>query len=48
MPAELDSQRAIYARKPAWHGLGVVKEEGWFSAEEALAVLNPNNEPIRK
>lgn len=45
---EIDNQRAIYARKPAWHRLGVVKESGWFNAEEALAVLNPNNEPIRK
>lgn len=48
MAHEIDNNRAIYARKPAWHGLGVVKEDGWFTAEEALAVLNPDNEPIRK
>lgn len=48
MPHEIDNNRAIYARKPAWHGLGVVKNDGWFSADEALAVLNPNSEPIRK
>lgn len=51
-PHEIDSgesgARAIYARKPAWHRLGVVKEDGWFTAEEALAVLIPNNEPIRQ
>lgn len=40
--------RAIYARRPAWHKLGTVKEDGWFTAEEALEVLNPNKEPVRK
>src|SRR4051812_31304810 len=48
MSHELDGERAIYARKPAWHRLGTVKEDGWFTAEEALAVLNPDGEPIRK
>jgi phage/plasmid-like protein (TIGR03299 family) len=52
MAHEIDGQgknaRAIYARKPAWHSLGTVKEDGWFTAEEALAVLNPNSEPVRK
>lgn len=48
MPAEIDKDRAIYARTPAWHKIGTVKEDGWFTAEEALKVLNPNNEPIFK
>lgn len=48
MPHEVDGNRALYARTPAWHHLGKVKEGGWFTAEEALAVLNPNNEPVRK
>lgn len=52
MSHEIDGKgkdaRAIYARKPAWHHLGTVKEDGWFSADEALDVLNPNKEPIRK
>lgn len=48
MAHEIDGQRAIYARKPAWHQLGTVKQDGWFTAEEALEVLNPNKEPIRK
>lgn len=52
MPHEIDEgatgARAIYARKPAWHGLGVVKEDGWFTAAEALSVLNPNSDPIIK
>lgn len=48
MPAEVDGNKAMYARKAAWHGIGTVKLDGWFTAEEALAVLNPTNEPIRK
>lgn len=48
MPAEIDGTKAVYARKPAWHRIGTVKEEGWFTAEEAIAVLNPTGEPIRK
>jgi hypothetical protein len=48
MPAEVDGDRAIYAIKPAWHGIGTVVKEGTFTAERALAVLNPSGEPIRK
>lgn len=47
MPANIDQNRAVYARKPAWHGLGSVLDDT-FTAEEALRVLNPNNEPVRK
>jgi len=36
MAHEIDANRsAMYARKPAWHKLGVVKD-GWFTADEAL------------
>lgn len=38
----------MYARTPAWHRIGTVKEDGFFTAEEAIAVLNPTGEPIRK
>lgn len=48
MPAELDGNKAIYATKPAWHNIGTVVKEGTFTAERALAVLNPSGEPIRK
>lgn len=48
MPADIDNDRAIYARTPAWHKIGHVNEAGWFTAEDALKVLNPNNEPIIK
>lgn len=48
MGHEIDGNRAIYAKRPAWHRIGHVKESGWFTAEEALAVLNPDKEPIRK
>lgn len=46
MPAEVD--KAIYARDPAWHGLGEVVKEGTFTAARAIATLNPSGEPIRK
>lgn len=48
MPAEVDGNKAIYAIDPAWHGIGTVVKEGTFTAERALAVLNPSGEPIRK
>jgi phage/plasmid-like protein (TIGR03299 family) len=48
MPANVDGTKAAYARKPAWHGIGTVKEEGMMSAAECLAVLNPSGESIRK
>lgn len=48
MPAEVDGTKAIYAVKPAWHNIGTVVKDGTFTAERALAVLNPSGEPIRK
>lgn len=48
MSHEIDGNRAIYSRTPAWHRLGVVKDDGWMTADECLAQLNPNNEPVRK
>lgn len=48
MPHMIDGDRALYAKKPAWHRIGHVKEDGWFNSAEALAVLNPDKEPIRK
>jgi phage/plasmid-like protein (TIGR03299 family) len=48
VPADIDGSKAAYARKPAWHGIGTVKEEGMMTAEECIAVLNPSGEPIRK
>lgn len=36
MPHEIDGNKsAIFARTPAWHGLGVVKDN-WFTSAEAL------------
>jgi phage/plasmid-like protein (TIGR03299 family) len=40
---EIDGKLAVYARVPAWHQIGTVYEDV-FSAEEAMAVLNPLNE----
>lgn len=48
MPAEIDGDRAMYAKMPAWHRIGKVKADGFFTSEEALAQLNPNKEPVRK
>jgi len=45
---EIDGDRAIYARDPAWHGLGVVKMDGWMTADECLLALNPSDELVRK
>lgn len=46
MPHQVD--RALYARKPGWHGMGTVKEEGMFSAREALHELDPDSYGTRK
>jgi phage/plasmid-like protein (TIGR03299 family) len=43
MAHEIDGKLAVYARTPAWHGIGVVTAD-LFTAEEALTVLNPNAE----
>lgn len=47
MPAEVDGSKAVYAKTPAWHRIGTVLTDT-FTADEALAVLNPDKEPIRK
>lgn len=48
MPADVDGSKAAYGlRKPAWHGLGSVFD-GYMTAEQCLAVLNPTGEPVRK
>lgn len=47
MPAEIDGTKAVYAKTPAWHRIGSVLDDV-FTADEALAVLNPTSEPIRK
>lgn len=52
MPAEVEN--AIYAKSPAWHHLGQVKQatvenpNGWFTAAEALRVIDPLNAPVQK
>lgn len=49
MPHEVDGSKAVYARTPAWHRIGtVLEDQDAFSAEQALAVLNPSGEKIRK
>lgn len=47
MPAEIDGTKAVYAKTPAWHRIGSVLDDV-FTAEQALAVLNPDKQPIRQ
>lgn len=47
MPAEIYATQAVYAKTPAWHRIGHVLED-CFSAEDALAILNPNRDRVMK
>lgn len=46
MSHEVHNGQAVYAKKPAWHGLGVTLADT-FTAAEALRHLDPENEPIQ-
>lgn len=45
---EIDGSKAVFNEEGRWHQYGTVLPQHTFTAEQAIAVLNPTGEPTRK